>query len=93
MMDGGLLDKRVYELAKCYLPSQEIEGVTEKLIERYLTPFSLNPRPTSKLGVYRKILESAQSANMKAGVVGRAIGGVDKLSNVLCDFEPRTCHR
>jgi hypothetical protein len=34
------------------------------------------------------MLESVQSANMKAGVIGGSIGGVGKLAPVLCDFEP-----
>jgi hypothetical protein len=33
-------------------------------------------------------LESAQSANMKAGVIGGSIGGVGNLGPVLCDFHP-----
>jgi hypothetical protein len=34
------------------------------------------------------MLESAQAAGMKAGVIGRAIGGVKELRPVLCEFDP-----
>jgi hypothetical protein len=83
------IDRRVYELAKNYLPSLRIEGVTPSLIEKYLNPFNLNQRPTSKEGLYRHILESAQNANMKSGVIGGSIDGVDKLAPVLDGFNPK----
>lgn len=89
MKDYTLIDKKVYQLAKHYLPSRGIEGVTPSLIEKYLNPLILNARPTSKEGIYQRILESAQNANMKAGVIGRAIGGVEKLSPVLEGFNPK----
>ncbi len=34
------------------------------------------------------MLESAQSGNMNAGVIGGSIGGVYRLGPVLCDFDP-----
>ena len=34
------------------------------------------------------MLESAQSGNMKVGVIGGSIGGVTNLGPLLCDFEP-----
>jgi len=89
MKDNTLIDEKAYQLAKDYLPSRSIAGVTADLIEKYLNPLTLNPKPTSKEGIYQRILESAQNANMKAGVIGRAIGGVEKLSIVLEGFNPR----
>lgn len=82
------IDRKAYELAKAYLPSLNIAGVTTSLIEKYLDPLSLSPKPTTKNELYYRILESAQNANMKAGVIGRSIGGVDKLSPVLSGFDP-----
>ena len=89
MKDNALIDKKAYQLAKDYFPAQGIKGVTARLIEKYLNPFTLSPKPTSKEGIYQRILESAQNANMKAGVIGRAIGGVEKLSLVLEGFDSR----
>jgi hypothetical protein len=62
------------------------KGVTPELIEKYLH-FS-TPRPDTLAGLYEHMLESAQSANLKSGVVGGSIGGVGSLRPVLCDFEP-----
>jgi hypothetical protein len=89
MKDSMLVDKTVYQLAKDYLPSKKIAGVTSALIEKYLNPLSLNPKPTTKEAIYKRILESAQNANMKAGVIGRAIGGVERLSAVLEGFSAK----
>lgn len=83
------IDRQAYELAKGYLPSLNIDGVTESLIEKYLNPLSLNPKPTSKTGLFQRILESAQNANMKAGVIGKSIGGVGRLSLVLANFDSK----
>jgi len=89
MKDTVLIDKKIYRLAKEYLPSGKITGVTEVLVEKYLNPLSLNPKPTTKEAIYQRILESAQNANMKAGVIGRAIGGVEKLAPVLEGFNAK----
>ena len=89
MKDTVLIDKRIYHLAKDYLPSRKITGVTSVLVEKYLNPLSLNPKPTTKEDIYKRILESAQNANMKAGVIGRAIGGIEKLAPVLEGFNAK----
>jgi len=83
------IDRKAYELAKAYLPSLNIPGVTAKLIEEYINPISPRPKPKTKNGLYRRILESAQNAGMKPKVIGGAIGGIDKLSVVLYEFNPR----
>ncbi len=83
------IDRQAYELAKGYLPGLNIDGVTELLVEKYLNPLSLNPKPTSKAGLFQRILESAQNANMKAGVIGKSIGGVGRLGLVLANFDSK----
>ena len=81
------LDRAAYALAKVFLLQLGAgKGVTPELIEKYL--HLSTPRPDTLAGLYERILESAQSANMKAGVIGGSIGGVGNLSRVLCDFEP-----
>jgi hypothetical protein len=81
------LDRAAYTLAKDFLLRSGAErGVTPELIEKYL--HLSTPRPSTLAGLYERMLESAQSANMKAGVIGGSIGGVGKLGPVLCDFEP-----
>jgi hypothetical protein len=81
------LDRAAYALAKEFLLRSGAErGITPELIEKYL--YLSRPRPESLAGLYERMLESVQSANMKAGVIGGSIGGVGKLAPVLCDFEP-----
>src|ERR671910_2942657 len=81
------LDRAAYTLAKDFLlQSGARKGGTPELIEKYL--HLSTPRPDTLAGLYEHMLESAQSANMKAGVIGGSIGGVGNLGRVLCDFEP-----
>jgi hypothetical protein len=81
------LDRTAYALAKDFLSWSGVDkGVAPELIEEYL--HLSTPRPDTLAGLYEHVLESAQSANMKAGVVGGSIGGVGSLRPILCDFEP-----
>lgn len=89
MNKNAEIDKKAYHLAKDYWVTRNIEGMTSSLIEKYLNPLTLNPKPISKEGIYQRILESAQNANMKSGVIGRAIGGVERLSVVLEGFNSK----
>jgi hypothetical protein len=87
-MNEVLRDKVTYNSAKCFLLQLDVAGLTPSLVEKYLQLSQTNPRPKSITGIYQRILESAQNANMKAGVVGRRIGGVEKLGAILCGFDP-----
>jgi hypothetical protein len=81
------LDTTAYALAKDFLlRSGAGKGVTPEVIEKYLYLSAL--RPDTLAGLYKHMLESAQSANMKVGVIGGSIGGVGNLGRILCDFEP-----
>jgi hypothetical protein len=62
------------------------KGVTPEVIEKYL--HLSTPRPESLAALYERMLESAQSGNMNAGVIGGSIGGVSSLGLVLCEFDP-----
>jgi hypothetical protein len=82
------LDRAAYDLAKDFLVrSGADKGVTPELVEKYLH-LDKTVRPRTVAGLYERVLESAQSANMGAGVIGGSIGGVHRLGPVLCDFEP-----
>jgi hypothetical protein len=86
--DPSALDNATYALAKDFLvESGADKGVTLELVEKYLH-LDKTTRPQTIAGLYERTLESAQSANMKAGVIGGSIGGVGNLRPVLCDFEP-----
>jgi hypothetical protein len=82
------IDRQAYELAKNYLPSLMIAGVTPTLIEKYQNLSTLRTKPKSKEELYRRLLGSAQNTGMKPTVIGESIGGVDKLALVLYDFNP-----
>ena len=83
------IDRKAYKLAKEYLPSLKISGVTGELIEKYQKEASSTPKPSSKEELYRHLLHSAQNTGMKPTVIGESIGGVDKLASVLYDFDPK----
>lgn len=80
-------DRLAYALAREYLFSLEVPGLTRDVIESYRWP-NEKSRPTTLSQIYLHFLVTAQNANMKPGVIGGAIGGVEKLGAVLCDFEP-----
>jgi hypothetical protein len=81
------LDRASYTIAKEFLLQAGADkGVTPELVEKYL--HLSTPRPQTMAGLYERMLGSAQSANMKAGVIGGSIGGVGNLGRVLCDFKP-----
>ena len=63
------------------------KGLTPEVVETYLY-LDKSTRPKTIAGLYERMLGSAQSANMKAGVIGGSIGGVGNLGSVLCGFEP-----
>jgi hypothetical protein len=81
-------DAKAYRIAKEFLFGLNVAGVTSDLVEKYLNPSETLSRAQSIPGIYSRILESAQNAGMKSGVIGKSIGGVDNLGPVLCGFDP-----
>ena len=81
-------DRAVYVMGKDFLLSKTEEGITAEVLEVYLRGDDC-PRLGTINAIYERLLEAAQSANMKPGVIGNAIGGVDKLGRVLFDFDVR----
>ena len=81
------IDRAAYSLARDFLLHTGADkAITPELLEKYL--HLSRPRPDTMAGLYERMLESAQSGNMKAGVIGGSIGGVGNLGLVLCDFDP-----
>lgn len=81
-------DRESYRLAKNYLLEVGVEGVTPQLIEKQLCLSETKGRPQSIEDILMRLLESAQNANMRAGVIGGSIGGVVNLKPLLFDFSP-----
>ena len=80
------VDHQTYKLAKCYLSSLGIQGITAEVIETYLVPDS---RATSKEEIYRRILHSAMMAGAKLQVIEERIGNFDNLKVILEGFDPK----
>ena len=69
----------VYNLALRFLKENTPADDSEKIIEQYLVaPFNKDEHLDIN-SLYMRLLESAQNANMKAGVVGGSIDGVKNL--------------
>ncbi|HKP54947.1 MAG TPA: hypothetical protein VJ183_20115 [Chloroflexia bacterium] len=78
-------DRRAYELAKEYLLG--LDGVTPEVVEGYLS-HTVEERPDTLGGVYKRLISSAQNAQMMPSVIGGSIGGIDKLEDILFGFSP-----
>jgi len=79
-------DKRVYGLARSYLLGRE--GITQELLDRYVRPSPGVQKPAALAAIYERLLISAQSAQSMPNVIGGSIGGMEKLSAILFDFDP-----
>jgi hypothetical protein len=85
-MNSAKRDKRVFNLAESFLSSLTTKDgfrVTQEMLSKY---FQVE-KPETMAGIYFRLLLSAQNANMKAGVIGGSIDGIENLRNVLCGFE------
>jgi len=87
-MDPASRDRKAFELAWDFLLGLRVPGLTEDVINAHIRPSDSNPPPLTLIQIYKGILNSAQNANMRAGVIGRAIGGFDRLDSVLFGFDP-----
>jgi hypothetical protein len=89
-MDITSRDRQVFKWAYAYLINLEQPGVDQALLEKYLWLPDHVGRAKTISDIYVRMLESAQSANMKAGVIGKALGGVYRLGEVLDEFNPQS---
>ncbi len=81
-------DRSAYDLAKKFLISLNIDGINIDVIEKYLTPPKNALKSKTINNIYFRLLESAQSSNMRSGVIGGSIGGVEKFESMLDGFNP-----
>lgn len=81
-------DTKIYNEAKNFLILNTPDEITEEIIESYLVLQSPEKNNLLLSDLYLRLLISAQNANMKAGVIGGSIGGVESLKSVLFDFNP-----
>jgi hypothetical protein len=78
-----------YDKARKFLIDLIPSNNANFILEHYLSLPDKSQSPVSLEELYFCLLTSAQNANMKAGVIGGSIGGVEKLAVVLFDFNPK----
>lgn len=78
-----------YKDARQYLLDRIPRKDAVEVLNHYLSLPDGSEESASIETLYFHLLSSAQNANMKAGVIGGAIGGVEKLGKVLCGFSPK----
>lgn len=88
-MTQAKIDRHAFELALEFLLDLNEPGVTPSLLQKYLQLAEARPSPKTLPAIYSRLLRSAQNTGMRAGVVGRSIGGFDALAPVLFNFRPR----
>ncbi len=85
----AVIDRVAYRLASEYLLSFKASGVTRRVLHRHIEPDDTILKVRSMAAAFRRLLETAQGRNMSPGVIGKAVGGVARLGQVLFDFNPR----
>ena len=78
----------LYISAKAFLLQHIPSANATSILDGYLALPDKTKQVVEVDELFRRLLESAQDSNMKAGVIGGAIGGVDRLGNVLFGFDP-----
>jgi len=88
-MNPEQYERFIYEEARKFLLAQEVEGLDAALLDKYLQPPAGRRQISGVPQIYERLLMSMQSGNMKAGVIGGSIGGVQRLGRVLdCNRTP-----
>jgi hypothetical protein len=84
-------DRRAFQLAQRFLSSLDISGLTPEVLERYLGGDAPGCTPSTNIrDLYFRLIFHAQNANMRSGVIDKSIGGIERLSPVLFDFDARS---
>lgn len=84
MLTDLMTDKELYKSAVDFLLS--FNTITNEDINKHLQ--SEFTKPNDLKIIYNRLCKSAQNKQMSTKVIGKAIGGVDKLKPVLYNFEP-----
>ena len=79
-------DKEIYKKAKAFLFENAPKEITADIINSYLSVPSSSYTSTSLDEIFKRLLNSAQNANMKSGVIGGSINGFENLGKVLFQF-------
>lgn len=81
--------RSTYLAAKKFLIRELPSPDAAETVESYLALPDHSDAPVSVSELFARLLSSAQNANMKAGVIGGAIGGIHNLGQALFRFSPK----
>lgn len=81
--------KALYVDAKKFLLKRIPSKQAKEILESYLQLPDKSAEVVEIAVLFRRMLSSAQNANMKAGVIGDSIGGVENLGKILFKFDPQ----
>ena len=87
----NLADEHLLNLVKEHVLKDQnaSDAQARQVLAKYLNPV---PRPqslTGKDGIFHRLAYTAQDYGMAPSVIGKAMGGVDKLEPVLFGFDPQ----
>ncbi len=85
--------RRTYLTAKKFLIRELARPDAKDILESYLSLPDQSNEPVSISELFKRLLSSAQNANMKASVVGGSIGGIQNLGKALFRFNPKRVER
>lgn len=90
---SGLLGVRphmpdLYQAARAFLLERIPDSNPSAILAEYLGKPDESADTADLSELYRRLLLSAQNANMKAGVIGGSIGGFNNLGPALFNFNP-----
>jgi len=81
--------RKTYSKAKKFLIKRIPSADAASILEGYLELPDKSNDPVELSELYRRLLGSAQNANMKVSVIGGSIGGFDNLGKALFSFNPQ----
>ncbi|MCI0486021.1 MAG: hypothetical protein L0229_05425 [Blastocatellia bacterium] len=87
----NLAERYLIKLVKTYLLESSDTSNEDALaaLSKYFQPPAKRPGSiTGRNGIYRQLVHSAQDYGAGTGVIGKPLGGVDALEEVLFDFDP-----
>jgi thermostable 8-oxoguanine DNA glycosylase len=80
--------RKTYLTAKTFQIRQIPSVDAKSILESYLALPDKSSEPVKTSELFGRLLASAQNANMKAGVIGGSIGGINNLGKALFSFNP-----
>jgi hypothetical protein len=80
-----MTDKQLYDYAYNFLLT--FDTITKEDLEFHLRAEHEKPRDLSI--IFKELCKSAQNKQMSSKVIGKSIGGIENLSKVLDDFNPK----